>query len=297
MAEKLTDRTELTVTPAPGDLFHVIDISDLTDSPQGTSKKVRFDKTGVVGPASAVDGQIAVFDLTTGKLIKTVTVTIDSSGNVDLTATTTSQLRLPLNNDAVNPTIKFSNGGFYEINSTTIGVAIAGTARYQFNSGNLSSLQGSNRFQLRNAEPTAILPIYTFNADTDSGFSRAAPNSPCIVAGGVEAVRYTESTGVLARHQTNAGLTADAGAAQGGTLLTSSFNQVSTVVTIGDSVTLPSASAGNKVTIINTAANSLNVFPGSGDNLGQGVDAAAALSGGVNITYFAYDATNWVSLT
>jgi len=37
---KLTDKTELT-TPADDDLLHIVDISDTTGSPQGTSKKIQ----------------------------------------------------------------------------------------------------------------------------------------------------------------------------------------------------------------------------------------------------------------
>ena len=37
---KLTDRTELTVAPSDSDLVHIVDVSDATDDPLGTSKKV-----------------------------------------------------------------------------------------------------------------------------------------------------------------------------------------------------------------------------------------------------------------
>lgn len=40
MGQKLTDRTELATTPDNADLMHVIDVSDTTDSAEGTSKKV-----------------------------------------------------------------------------------------------------------------------------------------------------------------------------------------------------------------------------------------------------------------
>jgi hypothetical protein len=40
MSQKLTDRSALAEKPAVGDLFHVVDISDTTDSASGTSKKV-----------------------------------------------------------------------------------------------------------------------------------------------------------------------------------------------------------------------------------------------------------------
>ena len=42
MGQKLTDRTTLT-SIAPGDLLHVVDVSDTTDSAQGTSKKITQD--------------------------------------------------------------------------------------------------------------------------------------------------------------------------------------------------------------------------------------------------------------
>ncbi len=38
--EKLTDQVALAVTPATGDLLHIIDISDTGDDPAGSSKKI-----------------------------------------------------------------------------------------------------------------------------------------------------------------------------------------------------------------------------------------------------------------
>jgi hypothetical protein len=40
---KLTSLTELGTTPADGDLLYLVDVSDSTDSPQGTAKQVSFD--------------------------------------------------------------------------------------------------------------------------------------------------------------------------------------------------------------------------------------------------------------
>lgn len=40
MADKLTDRTALTTRPAESDVLHVVDVSDTTDSAEGTSKQV-----------------------------------------------------------------------------------------------------------------------------------------------------------------------------------------------------------------------------------------------------------------
>ncbi len=94
----------------------------------------------------------------------------------------------------------------------------------------------------------------------------------------------------------NAGLTADVGSAQGNGVITSSYNEYSTVGTTGDAATLPSAAAGIKVTIMNNGVNSMDVFPASGDNAGGGVDTAVALAAGSNIVYLAIDVTNWETL-
>lgn len=92
-------------------------------------------------------------------------------------------------------------------------------------------------------------------------------------------------------------LTASAGSAQGGTPLTRDINEISTCGTTGDSVTLPTANFGLRIMIINNGANAADVFPASSDNLGAGVDTAASLAAGANITYAAYDTTNWVAVT
>ena len=56
MGQKLTDRTALT-SIAPGDLLHVVDVSDTTDSAQGTSKKITQDN--LIPDASAtVKGKV-----------------------------------------------------------------------------------------------------------------------------------------------------------------------------------------------------------------------------------------------
>ena len=95
------------------------------------------------------------------------------------------------------------------------------------------------------------------------------------------------------------GLTADAGSAQGGCPLTSSFNVIDTSGNAGDSVTLPASfSAGTVIFIKNgAAANSVDVFPAAGDDLGAGANTAAALAAGKGIAYIAtVTDTTWEAL-
>jgi len=106
---------------------------------------------------------------------------------------------------------------------------------------------------------------------------------------------FSINTGLFA-HSVTAGITASTTQTQGQGALTTSINEVATVANTNDTVTLPSAIAGLEVVVINNGANSLQIFPASGDDLGQGVDTATTLSGGSNISFFTYDATNWESV-
>ena len=85
------------------------------------------------------------------------------------------------------------------------------------------------------------------------------------------------------------GLTADVGSAQGGQPLVSSFNVIDVSANAGDSVTLPAAFAAGTVIFIKNgaAANSIDVFPASGDDLGAGANTAAALAATKGIAYIA----------
>lgn len=76
------------------------------------------------------------------------------------------------------------------------------------------------------------------------------------------------------------GITALAGGGQtGATNLTGALNRVTTVATAADSVMLPTAKAGMSIFVKNTAANSLNVFPASGDAINAlAANAAYALA-------------------
>jgi len=94
----------------------------------------------------------------------------------------------------------------------------------------------------------------------------------------------------------NAGVTASTTQTQGQAPQTKDVIQVSTVAFANDVITLPTASAGRNIFIKNDGANTLQIFPASGDDIdGTGVDSSVTLAVGVSVRYFAYDATNWTS--
>ncbi len=79
----------------------------------------------------------------------------------------------------------------------------------------------------------------------------------------------------------------------GGTALTAEINEVSTVGTALDAVTLITAVAGKRQLVINNGALVLQIFPAVSDDLGAGANNSTNLSPGHNATFYAIDATNW----
>ena len=91
----------------------------------------------------------------------------------------------------------------------------------------------------------------------------------------------------------NAGLTASTTQSQGQGALTAQVNEISTVANDDDTVTLPTAVTGITIEIVNNGANTLQIFPASGDDLGLGVDVAEELEANESVGFVAYDTTNW----
>ncbi len=95
-------------------------------------------------------------------------------------------------------------------------------------------------------------------------------------------VDQSDVSGVIFNRDSTANaITARAGGGQStAVLLTASYNRVTTVATAADSVKLPAAKAGSRVFVFNkAAANSLNVFPSTGDAINAlSANAAYALA-------------------
>lgn len=99
-------------------------------------------------------------------------------------------------------------------------------------------------------------------------------------------------SGTLLR-SVESGITASTTQTQGQQPLTKDVNEIDVVAFVNDTVTMPTAVTGMEIMIINNGANTLRIFPASSDNLGAGVNTAVTLASGSNVTYVAYNATNW----
>jgi hypothetical protein len=107
----------------------------------------------------------------------------------------------------------------------------------------------------------------------------------------------------LVRDLTSAanGLTALAGGGQANAaVLTAQVNRVTTVATAADSVKLPPAKPGQwPLVVINAAAaNSMNVFPSSGDAINAvAADGAFAVAANKTVLFFCAVAGIWNAIT
>jgi len=95
------------------------------------------------------------------------------------------------------------------------------------------------------------------------------------------------------KRSVTAGITAVNPGAQGDGVLVNDINEVSTVGTASDAITLPAAVAGMEIFIINNGANTLEIWPNTDDDLGAGVNTATTLAAGSNVTFVAYNGVNW----
>ena len=110
-------------------------------------------------------------------------------------------------------------------------------------------------------------------------------------AGNIQGANIIANSYVI--HSIGTGISA-AGATQGtATALTKEINVVSTV-SVGQGVALPTAVAGMTIYVVNTNANTVNVYPASGGTISSlGLNAAYSQPTGIMIQYVATSSTQW----
>lgn len=168
-------------------------------------------------------------------------------------------------------TISPSGSGSLTINPTTIG-SISNMAG-SFTTLDASSTVSGTGFSTYLASPPAI------------GGTSAANGTFAALAGTLTAETYSTSAGVTAG--TNA---------QGQGTLTSDYNVITTATTNPSGVTLPTATTGRRVIVVNKGANPIAVFPatsGAIDALSSNASIAIPVAGWMEFN--ASSATQWYS--
>lgn len=103
---------------------------------------------------------------------------------------TTDSLNLPLNNDAVTPTLSFgdADSGFYEASDDNIYMALQAANRWYWSTTYAGSTN-TNGAWLGYATPSATVPGFTFSGDTNTGIGRAGADLLSLISNGAEAAR------------------------------------------------------------------------------------------------------------
>jgi hypothetical protein len=198
------------------------------------------------------------------------------------------------------PSLAFGDGdtGFFESADDTLKLAIGGVDTWQFSGSEFRSMNANGPVLADESASTSNPTLIPAFSDFNTGIGWAN-DEIVLISGGQWAMRFPEvSNQVLFAHSSNVGLTADIGSAQGNGVILSSINQYSTVGTIGDAATLPASfDVGTEVHVINDGANSMDVFPASGDDAGAGANIAVAVAAGARAKFLATAANaTWATI-
>lgn len=139
-----------------------------------------------------------------------------------------------------------------------------------------------------------------FYSDGSSSIINSPQNVLSMRVAGGERAQLT-STAFRVMHQLRqnslVGQTASTTQTQGQGAIAANINifEVSVCANANDTVTLPSSpAAGIILWVINNGAQTLQIFPASGDNLGSGTNASTTLAAGGRMIFVAIDGDNWV---
>ncbi len=196
-----------------------------------------------------------------------------------------------------------TNGDGGDVNllvGAATGSGVDGTINFTGDVGTDVSFSNAAGPAILDEAPTFANPVFVPNkTDDNTGVGWNAPDGVSLVAGGVFGVTYQEfSSSVIVSNDSDPNLTADVGSAQGNGLIISSYNHYSTVANPGDAATLPAAHAqGTSIYVKNDGANAMDVFPNTGDDLGEGTNVAVSIPPGGSVLFFTATAnTTWTQL-
>ncbi len=188
-----------------------------------------------------------------------------------------------------------TNGNGGDVNIITgagAGSGVAGLINFTGEVGTDLVWNDTARPAILNEGATQANPNIIPNAaDDNTGIGWRAADTLVLIAGGDPALEITRASAENQVNFTVEGfITANAGGGQGSAfILHSSMSNVTTVGTAGDSVQLASVfKRGTMAFVANSAAaNAMDVFPASGDDLGAGTDTAISVAAGDAVLFFA----------
>ena len=192
------------------------------------------------------------------------------------------------NGTAAKPTIHFGGSpltGFYRYTTNQIGLSINGIHEWLLQGTYITASAESGAYLANNGASATVPVVGPRRNDINTGMGSSELDSVSLIAGGIEGLRLTEVSNkviVSAASSANVGLTADVGSAQGNGVILASYNVYDICANAGDAATLPAVfQVGTLIYVKNgAAANSMDVFPASGDDAGAGANTAVAVAAG-----------------
>ena len=203
----------------------------------------------------------------------------------ELTETTTpaSSDVVPIVQSGVTKKVQVSNllnSSNVDINGGTIdGTVIGATTKAN---GSFNVLTSKYYGGLGLVFTPALISILTFNGDVDCNLAGidVSASGDVVFSGGTTTITAGTT-------QTQAG----------GTALTK-YRNIVTTANSDDAVTLMAAAAGLTVMVLNNTANTIRLFPASGDAIGAAsADAKLDLTTKTGVLLHAVDATTWIKLS
>ena len=110
----------------------------------------------------------------------------------------TSRVHLPIENDAVTPTLQFGTGtGFYSGSTNIMYAASNGAASSGWNSNGIFLGGGGTGNAYISKDITAVAPVFAFVGDYGTGMGRAGANILFFMTNSIERIRITDTTIVI----------------------------------------------------------------------------------------------------
>ena len=241
-------------------------------SPGGVDTQIQYNDGGVFGGDSGftttgagsidITGDLSVDNI---NLNGNTIITTDTNGDLNITPNGTGEINI-VNHVSLGNDVHFYWAGG---SPTTYGIGGEGGTPYmQGQSSSYKVLTLNDGFRIG------------FGTGRTIEFKDAEPGIK--ISGDVGFYRTVSAT-----------ITASTTQTQGQQPLVRDINEVSICANVNDTVTLPTAIAGGNCLVINNGAQTLQVFPASGDNLGAGLNTATTIVAGSRKLFIAYDTTNW----
>ncbi len=249
--------------------------------------------------------------------LSSVAVTTFSGGTTGLTPSSatsgaiTLSGTLALANGGTNASLTAVAGGFVYSSGSALAITAAGTAGDFVLSGGAGAptfLANSTPVDTDGSGTVDLVVGSSFNIfGTANQITTTAVSSPAgvtlsvpstFIAPGTVQVTSNLTIGGLTYESSQTGITANAGGGQSGaTALTKSYNVVTTVASVGDSIKLPASGGGSEITVVNIGSNALAVFPSLGDQIdGGAVNASVPIPVGGTATYQSVNSGNWYTI-